>query len=96
MHALYLILVYTFLIFQQLQLLITQFKAKLMFWRATSTLYSIQQHLPYLKKLPVHIGIILDSSDMSLHCVAELVSWCMGTGIHYITLYDIKGTPLHM
>lgn len=41
--------------------------------------------------MPLHVGIVLDAGDIAIQQTAELISWCIGAEIHYITLYDVAG-----
>ena len=44
-----------------------------------------------LKRVPMHIGIVLVEDDVSFKDLANLIIWCMLTGISYISIYDRSG-----
>lgn len=44
-----------------------------------------------LRKLPVHVGLVLAEDERSLPDVASLVVWAMAVGISYISVYDHQG-----
>lgn len=46
-----------------------------------------------LRKLPVHMGLVLAEDERSLPDVASLVVWAMAVGISYISVYDHQGEP---
>ncbi|XP_077976948.1 dehydrodolichyl diphosphate synthase complex subunit Nus1-like isoform X1 [Glandiceps talaboti] len=44
-----------------------------------------------LKKLPLHIGIVVVEDDVSFPDISNIVVWCMALGISFISLYDTAG-----
>lgn len=46
-----------------------------------------------LRKLPLHMGLVLAEDERSLPDVASLVVWAMAVGISYISVYDHQGEP---
>lgn len=51
-----------------------------------------------LRRLPVHLGIVVVEEDLHVVDVVRIVAWSMAVGISYITIYDYKGesfTALH-
>ncbi|XP_030578214.1 dehydrodolichyl diphosphate synthase complex subunit nus1 [Archocentrus centrarchus] len=44
-----------------------------------------------LKKLPVHIGLLVAEEELSYTDIANLVVWCMAVGISYVSVYDNHG-----
>lgn len=44
-----------------------------------------------LKKLPVHIGLLVAEEEPSYTDIANLVVWCMAVGISYVSVYDNHG-----
>lgn len=54
----------------------------------------IETNISNLKKLPKHIGVILNlnnEKDVDLSKLANLVSWSLNSGVHFISFYDYKG-----
>ena len=45
-----------------------------------------------LKRVPIHLGIVLVENEVSYKDLANMVIWCMLTGISYISIYDRSGT----
>ena len=44
-----------------------------------------------LKRVPMHIGIVLVEDDVSFKDLANVIIWCMLMGISYISIYDRSG-----
>lgn len=62
-----------------------------------TSLSYLQNKVSSMKKTPQHIAIIVDFKDhrlrdnLDLLAIAQLICWCTGAGISYITLYDMNG-----
>eukprot|EP01113_Clastostelium_recurvatum_P005629 TRINITY_DN12518_c0_g1_i1.p1 TRINITY_DN12518_c0_g1~~TRINITY_DN12518_c0_g1_i1.p1 ORF type:complete len:232 (+),score=33.26 TRINITY_DN12518_c0_g1_i1:59-697(+) len=62
------------------------------------TLSQLQETISTLKKLPQHIAINIEfntnnntnNRDAMLHA-SNIITWCIGAGIHHITLHDMGG-----
>ncbi|ELU00317.1 hypothetical protein CAPTEDRAFT_229076 [Capitella teleta] len=46
---------------------------------------------PSIRKLPLHVGILIAEDEVSLSDVARIVVWCFASGISHISIYDRKG-----
>lgn len=44
-----------------------------------------------LRRLPVHLGIVVVEEDLHVVDIVKIVAWSMAVGISYITIYDYKG-----
>ncbi|XP_053919275.1 dehydrodolichyl diphosphate synthase complex subunit NUS1 [Cuculus canorus] len=44
-----------------------------------------------LRKLPVHMGLVVTEEEPSYADMASLVVWCMAVGISYVSVYDHNG-----
>ena len=44
-----------------------------------------------LKKLPIHIGILVGEDEVSFADIANMILWCMAMGVSYISIYDRNG-----
>lgn len=44
-----------------------------------------------LKKIPLHVGLVLSEDDYSYTDIANLIVWSMAIGIPYISVYDLHG-----
>ncbi|XP_013394964.1 dehydrodolichyl diphosphate synthase complex subunit nus1 [Lingula anatina] len=44
-----------------------------------------------LKRLPIHLGVIILEDNISYIDIANIIIWCMTLGISYISVYDRKG-----
>ena len=44
-----------------------------------------------LKKLPLHVGLVVLEDDISYHDIANILVWCMALGISYMSVYDRAG-----
>ena len=51
----------------------------------------IQRDIKQLKKLPVHLALLVNEREVSCSDLARLVNWCFCVGIHYVSLYDPRG-----
>jgi len=62
-----------------------------------ASLSHLQNKVSSMKKTPQHIAIIVDFKEhrlrdnLDLYAIAQLICWCTGAGITYITLYDLNG-----
>ncbi|XP_006796335.1 dehydrodolichyl diphosphate synthase complex subunit nus1 [Neolamprologus brichardi] len=45
----------------------------------------------FLKKIPVHIGLLVAEEEPSYPDIANVVVWCMAVGISYVSVYDNHG-----
>lgn len=61
-----------------------------------SKLECIQRDVKELKKLPLHLALLVNEQHMSHEDLARLVNWCFAVGIHYVSLFDPQGElPYH-
>lgn len=44
-----------------------------------------------LKKLPFHLGVIINEDHLAINDIASLINWCLCIGIHHISIYDEPG-----
>ena len=44
-----------------------------------------------LKRLPLHVGIVIVEEGISFVDLANILLWCMAMGISYISIYDATG-----
>ncbi|KAM8809616.1 dehydrodolichyl diphosphate synthase complex subunit NUS1 [Eudromia elegans] len=44
-----------------------------------------------LRKLPLHMGLVVTEEEPSYADMASLVVWCMAVGISYVSVYDHNG-----
>ena len=44
-----------------------------------------------LKRLPLHVGIVIVEDEISFVDLANILLWCMAMGISYISIYDATG-----
>jgi len=55
----------------------------------------ISQAISSYKQMPIHIGLVLDSkvlrSQLKKENVVDILSWCVYSGIQYITVHDHEG-----
>lgn len=56
-----------------------------------SKLECIQRDVKELKKLPLHLALVVNEKHVSHVDLARLVNWCFAVGIHYVSLFDPKG-----
>ena len=48
-----------------------------------------------LKKLPIHMGVVIVEDEISYADIANIIIWSMAVGIHYISLYDRAGRLMY-
>ena len=75
--------------------------ALMLLWLWTSILYPvkhkgtklecIQTDVKKLKKLPLHLALIVVEEEMSHLDLARLVTWSFSFGVHNVSLYDPNG-----
>ncbi|KAK4883295.1 hypothetical protein RN001_006614 [Aquatica leii] len=51
----------------------------------------IAENVKIIKRIPIHVSIILANEEPSYNDLAKLVTWCVTSGITYISFYDHKG-----
>ena len=51
----------------------------------------VQKDFENLKRVPVHLGIVLVEDDVSFKDIANMIIWCMLMGTTYISIYDRSG-----
>lgn len=51
----------------------------------------IEECKDYLKKIPVHLAIILGTEEPNFEALSRIVFWGLATGIQHISFYDHKG-----
>ena len=56
-----------------------------------SKLECIQRDVKELKKLPLHMALVVNESHVSHVDLARLVNWCFAVGTHCVSLYDPRG-----
>ena len=55
----------------------------------------IQKDIKQIEKLPIHIALVVHEKELSHVDLARLVNWCFGIGIHYVSLFDPRGTYMY-
>lgn len=55
------------------------------------SLQKMQADSKILKRLPVHVGILIAEDEYHFKDLANLIVWSVTLGISYITVYDING-----
>lgn len=71
--------------------LVVIFYGRLMQLRPLAKSQSIRSDVAHLRKLPVHLGIVVLEDDLNVVDVAKIVVWAITAGISYVTIYDHKG-----
>lgn len=56
-----------------------------------SKLELIQKDVQRLRKLPLHLAVVVNERQIDHRDLAMMVNWCFGAGIHYVSLYDSRG-----
>eukprot|EP01112_Ceratiomyxa_fruticulosa_P007228 TRINITY_DN1865_c0_g1_i1.p1 TRINITY_DN1865_c0_g1~~TRINITY_DN1865_c0_g1_i1.p1 ORF type:complete len:298 (-),score=55.99 TRINITY_DN1865_c0_g1_i1:65-958(-) len=57
----------------------------------------LQENVKEFKKMPQHMGIIFEIketnllSEVDFMSIAKIICWCIGSGIQFISLYDMNG-----
>jgi len=51
----------------------------------------IREHILQLKKVPLHIAVVLPEEEILTKEIAHIICWCIGSGIQHVTIYDLKG-----
>ncbi|XP_070569095.1 dehydrodolichyl diphosphate synthase complex subunit nus1-like [Ptychodera flava] len=69
---------------------LSSFKTPLQF-RRKRTRTRLKTDAKSLKKLPLHVGLVMLEDELSYQDVANIIVWCMAMGISYISLYDTEG-----
>ncbi|XP_038656951.1 dehydrodolichyl diphosphate synthase complex subunit nus1 [Scyliorhinus canicula] len=54
-----------------------------------------RSHGRSLKKLPLHLGLVVTEEESSYTDIANLVVWCMAVGISYVSVYDNQGEAVY-
>lgn len=44
-----------------------------------------------LKKLPSHLGIIINEDHIAINDIASIINWCLCHGIYHVSIYDEHG-----
>ena len=70
-------------------------------WLWTSILYAvkhkgdklecIQADAKQLKKIPMHLAVVVQEDELSHTDLAKVVAWSFSAGVHNVSLYDPKG-----
>ncbi|KAK2160436.1 hypothetical protein LSH36_133g02067 [Paralvinella palmiformis] len=53
--------------------------------------YTLKTDAKSLRKLPLHVGIVVVEDDINYSDIAKMTLWCLALGISYITIYDHAG-----
>ena len=61
------------------------------FAKSQNSATGIKSDAAHLKKLPVHLGIVVLEDDLNVADIAKIVVWAITAGISYVTIYDHKG-----
>ena len=51
----------------------------------------IQRDSKQLKKIPLHLALVVQEDDLSHSDLANLVVWAFSAGVHNVSLYDPNG-----
>ena len=51
----------------------------------------IRNDARHLRKLPLHVGIVIVENEYSYRDIANVIVWSVALGISYISVYDING-----
>lgn len=51
----------------------------------------IEQWKQHLKKIPVHLAVILGTEEPNFNALSKIVFWGLAVGIQHISFYDHKG-----
>ena len=51
----------------------------------------IQRDAKLLKKIPLHLALVVQEEDLSHSDLANLVIWAFSAGVHNVSLYDPNG-----
>ncbi|KAK6187677.1 hypothetical protein SNE40_005653 [Patella caerulea] len=52
---------------------------------------SIRSDAKLLKKLPMHVGLVMVENNFSYRDIANIIVWSVAMGISYVSVYDING-----
>lgn len=58
------------------------------------SLCSIQADAKQLDKVPHHLAIVFQESELCLESIARLLCWSFAAGIQYTSIYDPRGEQL--
>ena len=56
-----------------------------------SKLECIQNDVKELRKIPMHIAVIVQEEELSYNDLANIVVWSFSAGVHTVSLYDPRG-----
>ena len=56
----------------------------------------IRSDARYLKKLPLHVGLVIVENEYSYRDIANVIVWSVALGISYISVYDINGMYFYL
>ena len=59
--------------------------------RKEKSLDAIQAESRKLEKIPQHLAIVFQESDLCLESVASILCWSFAAGVQYTSVYDPKG-----
>ncbi|XP_071955870.1 dehydrodolichyl diphosphate synthase complex subunit nus1-like [Antedon mediterranea] len=59
--------------------------------RSVGTWKGMQADATTLTKIPKHVGIVVVENEFSFSDIANMVVWCVGFGVKFVSLYDTKG-----
>jgi len=51
----------------------------------------IQTQVSQLKRVPLHVGVVLPQQELAISQLSKLICWCLCADIHHITLFDSEG-----
>lgn len=85
--------VYLELICNWLPLIKQKFHSILYSNHQETTYESLQRRTSYFKKIPLHLGLIVNEEDWQtvLENIPKITCWCIAVGVHTITVFDSKG-----
>lgn len=43
------------------------------------------------KKLPFHLGVVINEDHLAINDIASIINWCLCLGIHHVSIYDEPG-----
>lgn len=53
--------------------------------------YLIEENKGHLKKVPVHLAVVLGTEDPDFEALSKIVFWGLAAGIQHISFYDHQG-----
>lgn len=90
-YFIYVALFHLFVLVQQFVVFCSSLKPhRFLHGGAHHDLRYIKEHIHHLKKVPVHLALVVED-EISLKEISDIICWSIGGGIRFITLYDMKG-----